>query len=290
MTGIVLPPRRPGAAASPELRARRERSAQMAADPRPSGIDVRFAEVAAVACAVCTPAAPRGRIVHFHGGGYRMGSAAAWAPFGARLADATGLSVHLPDYALAPEHPFPAALCDALAVVQALSAAASEPLILSGDSAGGGLALSCALLARAAGIEVAGLVLLSPWLDLTAAAASYQSCADSDALFSRAAATEAADLYLQGAPATDPLASPLFADLTQAPPILVMVSSAEVLVQDSVALAARIAARGGAVQLHVVPGEPHVWPVLRPEAPASRQALAWTADFAARCLAHRRLV
>lgn len=254
----------------------------MAGHPRPPGVEVRVAETAGVSCVVCTPKAPRGRLVHFHGGGYRLGSAAAWAPFGARLAEACALEVHLPDYALAPEHPFPAALHDALAVIETL-AQGRGPLFVGGDSAGGGLALSAALLAQAAGVRIAGLALLSPWLDLTATAGVYQTCADSDPLFSHAAATEAAETYLQGVAADDPLASPLFADLSQAPPMLVMASGAEVLVGDSVALAARAASLGRAVELHVVPGQLHVWPVLRPDEPASARALATAATFFAHC-------
>jgi len=282
MPGPALPPRRAGRPPPPELVQRRAGVAAMADHPRPAGVEVRVTEIAGVSCVVCTPTSPQGRLVHFHGGGYRLGSAAAWAPFGARLAEACGLEVHLPDYALAPELPFPAALHDALAVIEAL-ANGRDPLFVGGDSAGGGLALSTALIAQAGGVRIAGLSLLSPWLDLTATAATYQTCADSDALFSRAAATEAAEAYLQGVASDDPLASPLFADLSQAPPLLVMASGAEVLVNDSVALAARTASLGRAVQLHVVPGQPHVWPVLRPDEPASAWALAVAATFFAHC-------
>jgi len=253
----------------------------MAGQARAPGVEVTSADLGGVRCVVCTPAGARGRLVHFHGGGYRLGSAGAWAPFGTRLAAACGLEVRLPDYALAPEHPFPAALHDALAVVEA--SADGDPLFLSGDSAGGGLALSAAILARRAGARIAGVALFSPWLDLTATSDAYRACADSDQLFSRAAATEAAATYLQGVATDDPLASPLFADLSDAPPTLVMVSAAEVLLQDSLSLARRCAELGRAVQLHVVPGQPHVWPVLRPEAPQSARALEAMAAFFSHC-------
>lgn len=286
-SSVRLPARRSGRAPPPDLIGRREGMAALAGQPRPLGVDIGFADIAGVSCAVCTPQAPRGKAVHFHGGGYRLGAAAAWAPFGARLAAACGLQVLVPDYALAPEHPFPAALHDAVAVVEALAESdAGGPLVLSGDSAGGGLALSCALAAGAAGHMIDGLLLLSPWLDLTVTAATYQTCATTDQLFSHAAATEAAEAYLQGVAPRDPLASPLFGDLALTPPTLVLASAGEVLLQDSLALASGLAAVGRYVQLHVVPDQPHVWPVLQPDTPASGRALQAAAAFVAHQLGH----
>jgi epsilon-lactone hydrolase len=280
---VILPPRRPGRDPSAQLVERRRGSAVTAGQARAPGVEVASAELGGVSCVVCAPAGARGRLIHFHGGGYRLGSAAAWTPFGTRLASACGLEVRLPDYALAPERPFPAALHDAMAAVEA--SADGGPLFVSGDSAGGGLALSAALLAQQSGARIEGVALFSPWLDLTVTSAAYRICANTDQLFSRAAATEAAETYLQGVAADDPLASPLFADLSGAPPILVMVSAAEVLMQDSLALAQRCAEVGRAVQLHVVPNQPHVWPVLRPAAPESARALEATAAF----FSHRSL-
>jgi len=244
-------------------------------------VAVRLADRGGVNCVVCAPATSRGRLIHFHGGGYRLGEAASWAPFGTRLASACALEVWIPDYGLAPEHPFPGALHDALAVIEAC--ADGTPLFVSGDSAGGGLALSAVILAARAATPIGGLALLSPWLDLTATAHTYRTCAASDQLFSHSSATEASEAYLQGEASDDPLASPLFADLGDAPPILVMVSASEVLLQDSLSLAGRCAAAGRAVQLHVVPGQPHVWPVLRPMEPASVRTLESMAAFFSSC-------
>src|SRR5690606_17499732 len=101
--GPDLPPRRPGRPAPAELLARRAAGAAMAEQSRALGVEVASETLGGVACATCVPARPAGTIVHLHGGGFRTGSAAAWTPFGARLAAATGTRVVLPDYGLAPE-------------------------------------------------------------------------------------------------------------------------------------------------------------------------------------------
>jgi len=257
----------------------------MSGQPVREGVATVFEPRAGVPCVVCRPPSPRGVMVHFHGGGYRLGSARAWLPFGARLASATGVEVIVPDYRLAPEHPFPAALHDAAAILESVADASS--LLISGDSAGGGLAMASALLAAGRERPPIGVVLLSPWLDLTVSAETYLSRAATDPLFSLASAREAAETYLQGEPAEHPLASPLLADLGRAPPTLIMASGAEVLLQDSLGLASRLALAGRDVSLHVAPDERHVWPVLTPDRPASEQALRMIGQFVGRLLAGR---
>ena len=268
-----LPPLRPGTLASAALVERRRTAiAGMPSDP-PPGAAVAIGEVdyGGIGCIVCEPAAPRLTIIHFHGGGYRMGAARGWVPFAARLADQTRARVVVPDYRLAPEHPFPAALHDAVSVHAAL---ADTPIVLSGDSAGGGLAAALASLVRPRGV-----VLLSPWLDLTVTAGSFVSRAGSDALFSKASAQEAASQYLQGHSAEDPLASPLFADPSGFPPTLLFASADESLLDDTMGFAARLAEARVPVETHIVPGMPHVWPVIAPQSPKSALVFEVIARF-----------
>jgi epsilon-lactone hydrolase len=231
-----LPPTRPGRAAPPDLAAIRGAIEQAVAagtlctDPRP-----REQAIGGVRCLRFAPAglSPRATLVHFHGGGYRLGAPELAGPFAVRLAHRCGIEVVCPTYRLAPEHPLPAGLHDGISAIRGLHEESAGALILSGDSAGGGLAASLAVLSVAEGIRLDGLVLLSAWLDLTVTSASYAINEASDVLFSRAAATEAADQYLQSWPATHPLASPLFAKLAGFPPTFVNVGSGEVLLDDA---------------------------------------------------------
>lgn len=203
-------------------------------------------------------AAPRGVVLHVHGGGFRQGCPEMIGPYAAALAVRCGVEVVCPAYRLAPEHPFPAGLNDVHAVYRALWREGAAPLIVSGDSAGGGLAAGLTALAVAEQAAPAGLILLSAWLDLTVAAGSYWSNAATDPLFSQESAEAAADLYLQGHAATDPLASPLFAALDGFPPTLVSVGEGEVLADDSRKFHAALRAAGISAELRPVAGMDHV--------------------------------
>lgn len=213
----------------------------------------------------------RGRVLHFHGGGYRLGMPEMDCHYAEALADACGVEVLLPRYRLAPEHPFPCALNDGLAVFDAMPA--DLPRLISGGSAGGGLA---AAIASRRGDETAGLMLHSAWLDLSVTAPSYDSNGASDPLFSRTSAEAAAALYLQGADPAHPLASPLLADPAAFPPTLISVGSGEVLIDDAKSMAARL---GGKAQLLQVPGMDHVAVTRDAEAPGAVQVLAAICAF-----------
>lgn len=214
---------------------------------------------------------PRGRVLHFHGGGYRLGMPEMDAPFAEALADACGVEVVLPRYRLAPEHPFPCALNDGLAVHDGLPG--DLPLFFSGASAGGGIAAAIASLRPG---RVAGLMLHSAWLDLSVTAASYEANAATDPLFSRASAENAAALYLQGANPAHPLASPLFADPAAFPPTLISVGTGEVLRDDARSMAARL---GQKARLLEVPGMDHVAVTRDAEAPGAAEVFAATCAF-----------
>jgi monoterpene epsilon-lactone hydrolase len=273
---MILPPQRIGAAAQDDLLARRARMpAAWTPEMLEPGTTARDAVIGGVDCLVCETAVPGETILYLHGGGYRMGSPAAWANFASRLATATGCSVVVPDYRLAPEHPFPAAIHDALAVYRALCDRNGTPPIVGGDSAGGGLACALALAADPAPQKA---VLLSPWVDLTVTNPTYAS-RKSDLFFPRESALEAAGQYLQEHDARDPLASPLKGDLDGFPSTLILASSDECLIGDALALQAALTEARVPVETHIVPGMTHVWPVIAPALAESHAALTAIGHF-----------
>jgi monoterpene epsilon-lactone hydrolase len=199
-------------------------------------------------------------VMYIHGGGYVFGSVATYRELIGRLSLAAGMWVLAPDYRLAPEHPFPAAVDDSVAAYRWLLGAGVEPghIVISGDSAGGGLALATLLALRDAGEQLpAAAVLLSPWTDLTCSGDSYVSRATSDPLFTREQMVFLAAQYLAGADPTSVLASPIYADLKGLPPLLVHVGSDEVLLDDATQLAERARAAGLDVELRVWDGMWH---------------------------------
>ena len=282
-----LPEERPAdRPAPPDLVARRQAMAGLAGPTaQVPGLAVEEITIGGVTTVRCRPDRWRGRVVYFHGGGYRLGSAHHSAAFGARLAGASGAVVDVVEYRLAPEHPFPAALRDGAAVYQALVDADPAPPVVAGDSAGGGLAAALVVAARRSGRpRPAGLLLLSPWVDLTVSADTYRTRADRDQLFSATSASDAAQLYLQGHDGRDPLASPLFADVADWPPTQLFAGGEEVLLDDALALSVALARAGVSVEAHVVAGMQHVWPTLFPDLAESATALEAMGRFVARCV------
>lgn len=277
-----FPEMRLGKEASDDLRQRR---ADMLAiegiqtfDPAAS---VYETEIDDVRCLIVEGEAPQtGTLLYFHGGGFRLGRPEQCAGLASRLARMTGLRIILPEYRLAPEFPFPAAMNDAARVYDAV---ATGPMLLGGDSAGGGLAASlAAAAAKAQRRKPDGLILLSPWLDLTVTAESYSSAADTDAVFSRDAAIEAASAYLADFRSNDPLASPLFADPGAFPTSWICASGDEVLRDDSIAFAQQLRSAGVRVDLSIWPQQDHVWPILKPASDATRHVLESITRFVAR--------
>ena len=273
---MKLPPLRQGTPASDDLLTRRARMpAAWTAEMLEPGTVARDAVIGGVGCLICEGETSAGTILYFHGGGYRMGSTAAYANFGTRLAAITGCRVVVADYRLAPEHPFPAGLADALAVYDALTAQDGEPPAVGGDSAGGGMAAAVALAAEP---KPRKAVLLSPWVDLTVTNPAYAS-RTADQFFPRTSAAEAAGQYLQGHDPEDPLASPLKGDLTDYPPTLILASADECLVGDALAFQAALTEARRPVETHIVPAMTHVWPIIAPALPQSQAALATLANF-----------
>lgn len=224
-------------------------------------------------------AAPRALVVHFHGGGYRLGRPEAAGPFARALADRCCVEVICPEYRLAPEHPFPAALVDGLAVVEAVRAGCGLPLILSGDSAGGGLAAGLIIALGLTTRQIAGLALHSPWLDLSVSTQSYSENAARDPLFSAQAARRSAESYLQGHPAADPRASPTMGRLAGFPPTLITVGTGEVLRDDARIFARRLKAARTDIRLIEIADMDHTAVVRGQTLPGADLALTATADF-----------
>ena len=270
-----LPPERPGHAAPADLSARRAELAQaVAAGYWRTEPEAEQIEIGGVRCLRFAPSiAPRGTVLHIHGGAFRIGCPEMMGPFAAALATRCGVTVICPAYRLAPEHPFPAGLNDCLAVLAAL---AEGPVILSGDSAGGGLAASVAADPPA---SLAGLALLSPWLDLTVSRASYAANAQTDPLFSAASAQEAAVLYLQGVAPDEPRASPLLGPVGGFPPTLINVGAGEVLLDDARALHARLRESGVPARLEVIEAMDHVAATRDRTLPGAAQAFDGLAAF-----------
>lgn len=219
-------------------------------------------------------------ILFLHGGGYVVGTASSEQPLIAGITVASGAETFSAEYRLAPKHVFPAAIDDAYAAYHGLLTAGCDPtrIVVAGDSAGGGLSLALLVKLRDEGDPLpAGAALFSPWVDLTNSGASMVTNAATDYL--SAIPSHGAPLYLGDADATQPLASPLFADLTGLPPLLVFAGGKEMLLDDSVRLQQRALEAGVEIALHVEPEMFHVWPVMLPRHPASERAFEITGDW-----------
>ncbi len=224
-------------------------------------------------------------LVYFHGGGYRIASALAYRAFGSHVASACDARVQLVDYRLAPEHPVQAAVDDAVAAYGwALANLAPAPrVVIGGDSAGGGLTAALLLTSGSRGLPApAGAICLSPWVDLRNTAASYDSQASVDTMWSKSSATEAAALYLAGHDPADPLASPVLGDWSGMPPLLVLVGELETLIDDASELAAVARAAGVDVEHDVYPEMPHVWQLNYPQFPEAVAAVEQIGAFVRR--------
>ena len=194
--------------------------------------------------------------LYLHGGGYTLGSHATHTAITSSLAKATGASVLVPDYRLAPEHPYPAPLDDALAAYQSLLGRfPAHAIAVAGDSAGGNLALLLVLALRDRGLPLpSSVLLLSPWTDLTLSGESVSRLADADPLLSRAWLERASPAFRGPIAADDPRVSPLFADLRGLPRTLIQVGSDEILLSDSERFAERARAAGVDLHLEIEPG------------------------------------
>ncbi|HSY23696.1 MAG TPA: alpha/beta hydrolase [Polyangiaceae bacterium] len=232
--------------------------------------DVRVTEVTAggvPAHWLTAPGADAGRVLLFlHGGGFQLGSLRSDGELAARLGRASGMRVLFPEYRLAPEHRFPAAINDVLAAWRWLRSGqglSAKSIAIAGASAGGGLAVGLLVAARDAREALpAAAVLMSPTVDLTSSGASMTERVDQDPFSTPAMLRQFATDYLGGADPKTPLASPLFASLSGLPPLLVQAGTADLLFSDSERLAKAAAEAGVEVTLEIGEGLPHVYPIL----------------------------
>lgn len=220
-------------------------------------------------------------LLYLHGGGYFGCSAETHRPITAYFA-MHGFRVFAPNYRLAPENPFPAAVDDAVEVYRELLAAGSsrQRIVVAGDSAGGGLALSLMLALRAAGTPLpAAAALFSPWTDLAATGESLRTNARRCAMFNGEDIGPSARYYLGNADPRNPLASPLYADLSALPPLLIHVGADECLRDDSTRVAEKARAAGVTVELKIWPVVPHAWQLALQILPEARQSLRESSEF-----------
>ncbi|NWG19144.1 MAG: alpha/beta hydrolase [Chloroflexi bacterium] len=226
---------------------------------------------------VCAaPLIPRQVVLWLHGGGFFAGSCLTHRDLAARIARASGACILLPEYRLAPEHPFPAALDDAVQAYAWLREQGVAPghIILGGDSAGGGLALALLLRLRATGQALpAGAALLSPWVDLALTGATLTTHAARDPLCSAEGLQLAAHRYLGSANPRNPVVSPLYGKLHDLPPLFIQVGGDEVLLDDAQRLARYAREAGVPVVLEIWEGMWHVWHGWAAELPEARQAI-----------------
>lgn len=214
-------------------------------------------------------------VIWFHGGGYVIGSPRVYRRLGADLSAGSAVTVLVPDYRLAPEDPFPAALDDAVTLYSWLleGGVPFSRVILGGDSAGGGLAVATLVALRDRGVPLpAGAVLLSPFTDLTLCSSSWDSRRALDPLVGDHNAPAMVTAYLNKTDAKNPLASPVYADVRGLPPLLILVGDHEVLLDDSTTLTARARSVGVDVELGAFDGLHHIWPVLAPDTAEGKEA------------------
>ncbi len=232
---------------------------------------------------ITAPGAVEDRVIFYlHGGGYVIGSINTHREMVARLSRASAARALAIDYRLAPEHPFPAAVDDAMAAYRWLLGSGVNPrrIVVAGDSAGGGLTMATLVALRDAGepLPAAG-VCLSPWVDLEGTGDSMSGNAAVDPIVQRDGLVQMAKRYLGEAGARTPLAAPLYADLTGLPPLLIQVGATETLLDDSVRLDARARAAGVDSTLEVWDDMIHVWHIFAGMLPEGQQAIQRIGEF-----------
>jgi monoterpene epsilon-lactone hydrolase len=236
----------------------------VSAQPLPAEVTVTAAALGGVPTAEITVGGiePRHVVLYFHGGVYVIGDAFLAAELASQIGRRTQAKVISVDYRLAPEHPYPAAVDDALAAYEALlhNGVAPSDIAFAGESAGGGLAISTLVNARDHGLPLpAAAFVMSPYADLTLAGTTMETKRDLDPLLSLELLQARVPDYTGGQDAALPLISPLFADLSGLPPLLIQAGTHEVLLDDAARLAQQAVTADVEVTLDITPGVPHVF-------------------------------
>lgn len=226
-------------------------------------------------------------LLYLHGGGYVMGGCGTHRQLVSYIGKAAGIRALLPEYRLAPEHPFPAPLDDSLAIYRSLLRDGFLPgdIVIGGDSAGGGLAVATLIALRDAGDPLpAAACLLSPWLDLTGSGESMVANADSDPWFEPGHLPLLAEKYCRAEEMANPLVSPVFADLTGLPRLYIQACADEILLSDSTRIAEKGRAAGIEVELDLYTGLWHVFQAFARQVPESREAVVRLGAYMRRTL------
>jgi acetyl esterase/lipase len=266
-----------------DLLSMRKMMSRMPAYPKPDDMTWEKTDAAGTPAMWLNPdnGEPGRVIVYLHGGGYSTGRVEKYLALGSHLARAARARVLAVDYRLAPEHPFPAAIEDALAAYRFArsSGYAPEQIALAGDSSGGGLVLGTLIELRDRGEPMPRTAIcLCPWTDLTLSGASLESNADRDPMIRKSTLTMMAQAYLGELDRRTPTASPLFADLAGLPPLLVQTGSSELLFDDAMRLAERAEAAGVDVTLQIFDDTFHVWQSFADHLPEAQDAMACIAS------------
>lgn len=226
------------------------------------------------------------RLLYLHGGGFVSGAAVRYLPLAAHLSAAAGCVAFLPDYRLAPEHPYPAGLEDCVAAFVGMlrtgpeGASPARATFIAGDSAGGGLTLSVMLALRDRGLPLPqAAVPISPFADMTLSGASTRSQEDLDPIMHPRCLPDFVTRYVGEADPRDPLVSPLFADYRGLPPMLIQVGEFEIIRDDAVRVAEKARTDGVEVTLEIWEGMFHVFQSHEPQLPEAREAVAHAAEW-----------
>jgi epsilon-lactone hydrolase len=256
----------------------------VSAQPLPADVTVTAAALDGVPTAEITvdEIEPRHVVLYFHGGVYVIGDAFLAADLASQIGRRTQAKVISVDYRLAPEHPYPAAVDDALAAYEALlrNGIAPSDIAFAGESAGGGLAIATLVNARDHGLPLpAAAFVMSPYVDLTLAGASIETKRDVDPLFTRELLQDRVADYTAGQDAAFGLISPIFADLSGLPPLIIQAGTHELLLDDAVRLAQQAATADVEVTLDITPGVPHVFQAYHPILDEAAAALERAGQF-----------
>jgi acetyl esterase/lipase len=263
---------------------RRLLSELTSSQPLPPDVTVTAGELGSVPTAEITIDGVDSRhvVLYFHGGVYVLGGARQAADLASQVGRRTGAKVISVDYRLAPEHPYPAAVDDALAAYEALLQNGTDPsdIVFAGESAGGGLAVATMVNARDHELPLpAATLVMSPYADLTLAGSTMETKGEVDVLMSRENLVPRIADYTSGQDATLGLISPIFADLSGLPPLIIQAGTHEILLDDAIRLARQAATADVEVTLDITPGVPHVFQTFHPMLDEAAAALDRAGQF-----------
>jgi len=256
----------------------------LASNKPPQGVAIEQISMGPVAGTIVTPDKVKNNrvMLYLHGGGYFSGSPDGYHGIAGQYAKRLQAKVFMPDYRLAPEHPYPTPINDAFESYQWLLQQGydASSIVFSGDSAGGAMVVTLMVAAREAGLPLpAGGVAISPWANLEHTGASMSNRNGTDPIVTKEALDLIAQAFLNGTPANNPQVSPVFADVSGLPPILIQIGEREVMLSDAIRLASHLAESKVKTSLEVWPDMFHVWPIFAEILPEGEQALSNAAHF-----------